>query len=114
VRVYVAGPYTNGDTEANVASAIDAADALLLAGHAPFLPHLTHFWHLRHGHQWSEWLALDLVWLEQCEALVRLPGESPGSDREVERARELGIPVFGGVDEFLGSPHLAAPPARLP
>ena len=29
-------------------------------------------------------MALDLALLERCDGLVRLPGESPGADRELE------------------------------
>ncbi|GAG05287.1 unnamed protein product, partial [marine sediment metagenome] len=33
-------------------------------------------------------------WLEVCDCVLRLPGESAGADLEVERAKELGIPVY--------------------
>jgi len=32
---------------------------------------------------------------------MRLPGESPGADREVALAAELGIPVFYSVEELV-------------
>lgn len=101
MRVYVAGPYTKGDVAQNVRDAILAADQLLQAGHAPFLPHLTHFWHLLTPHPWERWLNLDLEWLLLCHALVRLPGESVGADREVQYAMDHGLPIFIGVANFL-------------
>jgi len=39
-RVYIAGPYTLGDKEANVLGAINAATVLLDSGFAPYVPHL--------------------------------------------------------------------------
>jgi hypothetical protein len=93
-RVYVAGPYTRGDVAVNVRKAIDAADELLGLGYAPFLPHLSHFWHLCHQRPWEDWMRLDLAWLPKCDAVLRLPGESAGADREVDAAHVLGIPCF--------------------
>jgi len=36
--------------------------------------------------------------LEQCEAIVRIPGFSPGADGEMERAKELGLTVLSIED----------------
>lgn len=101
MRVYVAGPYTQGDVAANVRNAILAGDALLEAGHAPYIPHLSHFQHLLCPREYEVWMRLDFVWLRACEALVRLPGTSAGADREVAEARRLGLPVFFSMEEFL-------------
>lgn len=100
-RVYVSGPYAKGDAAENVRRAVLAADELLRAGHVPFCPHLSHFWHLLCPKPREAWLEYDLEWLRACDAVVRLPGESEGADAEVEAARELGIPVYGSVREFL-------------
>ena len=100
-RVYVAGPYTHGDVEANVREAIAASDMLLEAGYAPYCPHMSHFWHRQHPHDYETWMALDMAWLAQCDALIRLPGESPGADREVLFAQHHNIPVYYGWSEFL-------------
>jgi hypothetical protein len=100
IRVYVAGPYTKGDVAVNVKRAMDMALELLDGGYAPYCPHLTHFLHIHYPHAYDEWLALDLEWLECCEAVVRLPGESAGADREVARAIELGLPVFSGYADL--------------
>lgn len=103
-HVYVAGPYT-GDTYANTARAIDAAEPLFRAGLAPFVPHLSHFWEARHSHHYEDWMRLDFAWLEKSDAVLRLPGASAGSDREVARARELGIPVFHDAAHVLTAAH---------
>jgi hypothetical protein len=93
MRVYVAGPYTQGDVAQNVRRAIVAANDLLDRGHTPFLPHLTHFWHLVCPRRYEDWLALDLTWMHQCEVVLRLPGPSDGADRECAAAQAAGIPV---------------------
>ncbi len=101
MRLYIAGPISRGDQFANVRTAIEAAEIVLRAGHWPYLPHLNFTWHMMFPKKNTEWYDLDNEWLAQCEALVRLPGESPGADAEVKLANFLGIPVFHGVDTFL-------------
>lgn len=93
-RIFVAGPYTSGDVAQNVRNAVLAANLLTQVGYIPYVPHLTHFWHLLCPHPIGFWYHLHLDWLEACDCLLRLPGESIGADREVERALELGIPVY--------------------
>ena len=102
MRVYVAGPYSGGDVALNVRRAILAGETLLARGHSPYIPHLTHFWQLLAPHAYEVWLEQDRVWLEQCEAVLRLPGESPGSDREGAMAHLLGIPVYYSLVEIGG------------
>lgn len=106
-RIYVAGPYTQPDPAANAARAVEAANRIFDAGYWPYIPHLTHFWHPQIPRPYEDWMALDLVWLEVCDALVRLPGDSPGADREVAQAQELGIPVFRGVGALLAEMGVA-------
>lgn len=103
MRVYVAGPMSLGDHDLNIRRGIDAAQALLEAGHSPYLPHLTSFWNIVHTNPHGRWLALDRDWLKCCDALIRLPGESKGADQEVEWAIGHRIPVFHSVEEFLGT-----------
>ena len=93
-RIFVSGPYTLPDCAVNVRNAILATGSLMDVGFLPYCPHLSHFVHLLLPHSYEQWMALDLAWLESCDAVLRLPGESPGADRETARARELGIPVF--------------------
>jgi len=100
-RVYVAGPYTHGDVDANVAAAMAAADALIRAGFSPYVPHLWHFQHVAHPQPYAVWTAVDLVWLEGCQALLRLPGYSPGADMEVVAASKMGIPVFDSLEDVV-------------
>lgn len=101
LRVYVAGPYTAPDPEANVRAAIEAAHQLRDAGAAPFVPHLCHFWHAQQPRGYEDWMAYDLAWLKTCHLLVRLPGDSPGADREVAWCHANGVRVCLGLTSGL-------------
>jgi hypothetical protein len=103
-RLYVAAPYSNERPDVvvlNVLTAIEAGDDLANAGHDVFIPHLNHYWHQKYPHEYDFWMKQDDAWLEVCDALVRVGGHSKGADAEVERAKELDIPVFYSVKEFL-------------
>jgi nucleoside 2-deoxyribosyltransferase len=94
-RVYLAGPLTTGNMAVNVHVAVMTAERLRRAGFVPFPPHLFVEWEkIAPGATYEEWLELCFAWLEVCDAVLRMPGHSPGADREVEFARKLGIPVF--------------------
>jgi hypothetical protein len=96
--VYVAGPYTKPDPCVNTRTAIMAGDRLLSAGLVPFVPHLTHLWHTVTPRPYQDWLDYDMHWLKVCDAVLRLPGESSGADKEVAEAGRLGLPVFHSID----------------
>lgn len=100
MRVYIAGPYTNPDPVQNARTAIMAAEKVYQAGHSPFIPHLVLLWDFHFPKDNESWFQYCLHWLELCDALIRLPGYSPGADREVARAESLGIPVYT-LTEFL-------------
>lgn len=102
LRVYIAGPYSS-NPEANTLAAIAAGAVLIRAGYAPFVPHLSHYVEQQHPQPYETWMQLDFAWLAVCDAIVRLPGASSGADREVDRARQLGIPVYFSVEEFLAT-----------
>lgn len=102
-KVYIAGPYTAPtpeEVEAKVHNAIDTGSALVAEGFIPFVPHLYHFWHARQEHHYEVWMELDFAWLPACDALLRLPGTSPGADREVKLAVDLKIPVFHSITDL--------------
>lgn len=99
--VYVAGPLTHHDQVQevmNVEVAKEAGHILEDAGLSAFVPH--YFYHSRRRvrRSYEEWMAIDLRMLRNCHALVRLPGPSPGADREVEAAKVLGMPVYFGIE----------------
>lgn len=97
LRVYVSGPYS-ADPETCTATAIAVGNELLDAGYAPFVPHLSHYWHVHHTPRpYSDWLRIDLAWVETADALIRIPGHSPGADQETALATRLGIPIYPTV-----------------
>ena len=98
LRVYVAGPYTKGDTILHIRNAILAAEKLRARGFCPFIPHLTAFWHLIAPSPYEEWLDLDNQFLPCCDVLLRLPGVSAGADLEVALARKLSMFVYTDID----------------
>ncbi len=109
IRIYVAGPIGALDDgrPARIRAAIDAGAALLLAGFAPFVPHL---WAAAmQDHEvsadalatYEHWMAYDFEFLSACAAVLRIPGDSPGADREVAVAVGNGMPVFQSVEECI-------------
>jgi hypothetical protein len=101
MRVYIAGPYSQGDKEVNVRRAIDMASTLMRLGHVPFCPHLTHYIHLIHPEDYETWMSQDLEWLSVCDCVIRLTGESEGADREVLWATANDKPVYFNLAEFM-------------
>lgn len=98
--VYIAGPI-KGQPYDGVRNAVKAADEVLASGHIPFVPHLSCLWAMISGDKKSEdWLVMDFAWILACDSLIRLPGESLGSDAEVDYALELGMPVYFSVEEW--------------
>jgi hypothetical protein len=113
-RVYIAGPITKGDLAHNIRQAEAAFYALLKAGLAPLCPHWSCYGSgpqvttfgtvyataaaVHPGTTHDDWLDADLPWVAVSHAVLRLPGESSGADKEVALAGSLGIPVFDSVD----------------
>lgn len=126
-KVYIAGPISRpADGLAdNVNRATEAFVALAKAGLAPWCPHWSVFSAgcqplyrapadptpgrvlaigTAGGHPdltHADWLRIDLAWVATADAVLRLPGESAGADREVAFAREWCVPVFGSVEEVV-------------
>jgi len=100
-KIFISSPYTIGDTGENVRAQIQAANELMDLGFTPFIPLLSHFQHIVFPRPYQDWIENDLEWLEVCDAVLRLPGESKGADLECERAKELGIPVYYSINNLL-------------
>ena len=109
IFVYIAGPYSIGDTGQNVKNAIDQAEFFSkfeiatetdLFKFIPYVPHLTHFWHIICPHEIGFWYKYDLKWLKKCDVLFRLSGESKGADLEIQYAKENGLIIFTRIDEL--------------
>jgi hypothetical protein len=112
--VLIAGPYmsgTNGEPAkiaANRAMLESFALPIYDRGHLPMvgewmaLPIIHAAGGREHGdptfNQYQYPVAARL--LECCDAVLRIPGESRGADMDVDRAHELGLPVYSKVDEL--------------
>ncbi len=101
LKVYVASPYTKGDVAINVKVNVAAGDRLYTLGYIPFIPLLTHFWNMLHPRPYEDWTDYDDQWIEVCDVLLRLPGDSKGADHEVDLTISLGIPVVYSEEELL-------------
>lgn len=95
---YVAGPLgAREHWEHNTASAIAHANQLQRAGIVPFVPHLFSHWAIAQGDAsapYHVWMGMDEVLVERSDCLLRIPGHSPGADREVAWAKEFQVPVY--------------------
>lgn len=102
-RIYVAGPITKGNQFVNVRNGMEVWAQLLRLGFAPFCPHLSALFEIAGLVELDldQWLEYDFAWIDVCDALLRMPGESTGADREVEYARKRGIPVFYSLEEII-------------
>lgn len=101
-RVYVAGPLSQGDREANVQRAVQVGLKLLEMGYAVFIPHLSYFIDqagVDGTESWERWLQSDCSWISVADVVLRLPGASRGADREVAFAQERGILVLHSLEE---------------
>lgn len=124
VLVYVAGPISKGDLMENLGRAHRGAVALLKAGFSVIVPHGSCYW----GQTYTEcgrgcvpevthndipheaWYSMDAELVARSDAVLRLPGESVGADRETAHAEALGIPVYHDIETLIASP----PARRLP
>jgi len=98
--VFISGPYSGNEDE-NVMQALATASTLVDLGLEPYIPHLSHFWDAVDPHDYEYWMERCLFWVGRCDAVLRLPGESVGADREVTRANFLGIPAFNSIAALL-------------
>lgn len=101
IKVYIASPYTIGDVAVNVKRQLDCANELIELGFCPFAPLYSHFQHMAHPQPYDTWVKLDVEWVQVCDCLLRLDGESKGADGEVKHALEYSKPVFYSVSELV-------------
>lgn len=103
--IYISGPLSTGDLIQNMRAAAEAAQRVLEHGGAPYVPHLQSVtWQMFMGgylKDYDTWLPIDFEFVRRSDAVLRLPGDSYGGDREVEEARRWGIPVFFEMGDVL-------------
>lgn len=118
--IYVAGPLSAkvpSGVPTNVARAIDISNELVKRGYAPIVPHLSYYQNLRaqaqgKGIDYETWMSVDFRLLERCDAMFVI-AQSPGTNREILFARDLGIPIFTSLEELedFEPPMAGIPPA---
>ncbi|MEN6423660.1 MAG: DUF4406 domain-containing protein [Smithella sp.] len=104
-RVYVAGSYSADnvlDVLRNIGRGEEACTKLFLLGFAPFCPwHDKDFILRRPDETFTVTMFYDysMSWLDVSEAILVLPNSenSKGTQKELDRARELGIPIFDNI-----------------
>ncbi len=97
--IYVAGPITNGNSLLNLRDGMLAGIDLIKRGFTPYIPHNDMIQYMLDPvtMDYETILEQDLSWVEKCDALLRLPGSSPGADREVAHAKANNIQTFYNV-----------------
>lgn len=102
-RVYVAGAYNASSSIAvlnNMREGLRLSTQVMLLGYAPFSPWLDYHYQLMlrpdENLTLEDYYKYSLAWLEVSDAVILVPGweKSIGTQAEIKRAAELGIPVF--------------------
>ena len=98
--IYIASPYSTGNQVTNIRNAIFAAEEISSRGFIPIVPHLSHLWDMVVPHEYEFWIVQTLELMKICDAVLRLPGKSPGADNEVAVAISIGMPVFYDIENI--------------
>lgn len=99
MRIYVAGKYsapTTIDVLNNIHDGIKASVEIIRQGHSVFCPWLDHQFHFFDKTiTKEEYQRNSMAWVEVADEVWVLPNSenSGGTQREIARAKELGIPV---------------------
>jgi len=99
-KVYIASPYTKGNQLENVNVQMDMYYELVQLGFLPFTPLYSHYVHERNPISYDKWMEIDYKWIDVCDYILRLPGESKGADLEIEYAKNQNKIVFYSVEEL--------------
>ena len=93
--VYIAGPVTCGSRNYNAYQAFEWQAALMRNGFSPINPiaSLTYPFAWEEGYPHELWVECCLPLVRKADAVLRLPGDSKGADKEVAEADRCGIPV---------------------
>jgi len=114
-RVYVAGAYTGDSTEQieeNCRRARVATFLIMSNGHDAHCPHdATHqvseyAKSVKFPYDYERWMRLDFGIIERWATALYVVSESPGTLREIKRAKDNGVAVWRSMDEvpLVGKP----------
>lgn len=99
--VYIAGPISKGPYWKNVRNGVDMGHKLMELGFVPFIPMMDFLMVFAYPDiHYETLLDYDFQVISRCDVLLRIPGESPGADREVVFANGNGIPVFVTLEDL--------------
>jgi hypothetical protein len=104
--IYVAGAYSADDVISvfsNMRRGIHLALEVLSAGFAPFVPWFDYHFSLLEYIPLHKYYAYSMAWLEKADGLIIQPTgsrKSVGTQKELQRARELGIPIFRNIEQM--------------
>jgi hypothetical protein len=112
MRVYIAGALSSKEninrnpTEVvcdyirNLSTLCQKASELRKRGYYPYVPGLDFLLGVINGN-WTEedYRDLGIAFLEVCDAIL-VTSDSWGVQKEIERAKELGIPVYYSLEEI--------------
>lgn len=108
IKVYIASPYSDGDKIKdnralidNVLRSMEVGNELYELGFAPYLPLLNHFQNQIYPQPSKLWYGLDFEWLDVCDCILRLSGESEGVEKECDYADKMAMPIFLSIDQLL-------------
>ena len=105
-RIYVAGAYSGPDVIAirsNMRRGLQLAVKVLQAGFAPFAPWLDFEFGLLADIPLQDYYDYSMAWLEASDAVLVVPigaETSKGTQAEIARAHQLGIPVFDSLRDL--------------
>ncbi len=105
MRVYVAGAI-NADniisTLNNIKQGIAMGAKLIRMGYSPFIPHLDYQLQFFEDLTIEQYYKYSIAWLKVADIVLVLPNSenSKGTQAEIVRAKELGIPVVYNLDEL--------------
>lgn len=108
--VYVGGPISKGSWDGNMLQATRAFNMFVYGGLIPFVPHATSTLNKQYvtgrisvapTDDYNFWLGYDFSYLRDVmHAMLRMPGDSWGTDRESEYMISINKPVFDTVEEI--------------
>jgi hypothetical protein len=110
-KIYIAGSYNAGNVINvldNMRNGMRMGTRVLMAGYSPWVPWFDYHFQLmlRDGETLSieDYHRYSMAWLEVSDAVlvVKLRAESVGTKAEIDRATELGIPVYYSLDDLQG------------
>jgi hypothetical protein len=66
---------------------------IIRAGAIPIIPHFSYYIDKYFEFPYEKWMEIDFQLILSCDCLYRIPGYSPGADREMTHADINKIPV---------------------